>query len=51
MKLGINLGYHRLLTHRGFACPRWLEHGLALLGACCWQGSPMSWVAVHRMHH
>jgi stearoyl-CoA desaturase (delta-9 desaturase) len=49
--LGVNLGYHRLLTHRGFACPRWLEHGLALLGACCWQGSPMSWVAVHRMHH
>ncbi|MBV9124283.1 MAG: fatty acid desaturase [Planctomycetes bacterium] len=49
--LGINIGYHRLLTHRGFACPRWLEHGLSLLGACCWQGSPMSWVAVHRMHH
>ena len=49
--LGVNIGYHRLLTHRGFACPRWLEHGLALLGACCWQGSPMSWVAIHRMHH
>src|SRR5262245_6631466 len=49
--LGINIGYHRLLTHRGFACPRWLEHGLAGLGACCWQGSPMSWVAIHRMHH
>jgi fatty-acid desaturase len=49
--LGINVGYHRLLTHRGFACPLWLEHGLAVLGACCWQGSPMAWVAVHRMHH
>jgi len=49
--LGVNIGYHRLLTHRGFVCPRWLEHGLALLGACCWQGSPMSWVAIHRMHH
>ena len=49
--LGINIGYHRLLTHRGFACPRWLEHGLTVLGACCWQGSPMSWVAIHRMHH
>src|SRR6478736_2632021 len=49
--LGINVGYHRLLTHRGFACPRWLEHALAVLGACCWQGSPMAWVAVHRMHH
>src|SRR3954447_4488950 len=39
--LGINIGYHRLLTHRGFACPRWLEHTLAVLGVCCWQGSPM----------
>jgi stearoyl-CoA desaturase (delta-9 desaturase) len=49
--LGINIGYHRLLTHRGFACPRWLEHGLSVLGACCWQGTPMNWVAIHRMHH
>jgi stearoyl-CoA desaturase (delta-9 desaturase) len=49
--LGINIGYHRLLTHRGFACPRWLEHALTVLGACCWQGAPMSWVSAHRMHH
>ncbi len=49
--LGINIGYHRLLTHRGFACPRWLEHALAVLGVCCWQGTPFSWVAIHRMHH
>jgi stearoyl-CoA desaturase (delta-9 desaturase) len=49
--LGINIGYHRLLTHRGFACPRWLERTLSILGVCCWQGSPLSWVAVHRMHH
>jgi stearoyl-CoA desaturase (delta-9 desaturase) len=49
--LGINIGYHRLLTHRGFACPRWLEHSLTTMGACCWQGSPMNWVSIHRMHH
>jgi stearoyl-CoA desaturase (delta-9 desaturase) len=49
--LGVNVGYHRLLTHRAFACPRWLEHALAILGVCCRQGSPMSWVAIHRMHH
>jgi stearoyl-CoA desaturase (delta-9 desaturase) len=49
--LGISVGYHRLLTHRSFACPRWLEHGLAILGVCCWQGSPLNWVAVHRKHH
>src|SRR5690349_8168337 len=24
--LGINLCYHRLLTHQGFVAPKWLEH-------------------------
>jgi stearoyl-CoA desaturase (delta-9 desaturase) len=49
--LGINLCYHRLLTHRGFRCSRTLEHFLALLGICCFQDTPAHWVAVHRMHH
>ncbi len=49
--VGINIGYHRLLTHRSFQCPKWLEHGFALLGVCSLQGSPGRWVAVHRMHH
>ena len=49
--LGINLCFHRLLTHRGFNCPRWLEHGLSLLGVCCLQDTPARWVAVHRLHH
>jgi fatty-acid desaturase len=49
--LGINLCYHRLLTHRGFSCPRWLEHTLAILGVCCFQDTPARWVAVHRLHH
>ena len=49
--LGINIGFHRLLTHRGFECPKWLERSLTFLGACCWQGTPMNWVAIHRMHH
>lgn len=49
--LGINIGYHRLLAHRGFTCPLWLEHCFAVIGVCCWQGTPMGWVAVHRKHH
>lgn len=49
--LGINLGFHRLLTHRSFACPRWLEHALAVFGTCSLQFSPAHWVAVHRRHH
>ncbi|MCO8124082.1 fatty acid desaturase [Stieleria sp. TO1_6] len=49
--MGITIGYHRLLTHRGFTCPKWLEHGLAILGMCNLQDSPARWVAIHRMHH
>ena len=49
--LGINLCYHRLLTHRGLVTPKWLEHGLAILGVCCFQDTPARWVAVHRRHH
>ena len=49
--LGIGAGYHRLLTHRGFKCSKWLEHTLAILGVCCLQDSPARWVAIHRLHH
>jgi fatty-acid desaturase len=49
--IGINLGYHRLLAHRSFSCPGWLEHVLAILGVCSAQGAPAWWVAIHRMHH
>ncbi len=49
--LGVNIGFHRLLTHRGFVCPRWFEQTLALLGVCCLQEGPARWVAIHRKHH
>ena len=28
--LGINLCYHRILTHQGMVAPKWLEHSLAI---------------------
>ena len=49
--MGIGAGYHRLLTHRGFKCPRWFEYLLASLGVCSFQDSPARWVLVHRVHH
>jgi stearoyl-CoA desaturase (delta-9 desaturase) len=49
--LGIGAGYHRLLTHRGFKCPKWFEYVLATLGVCSFQDSPGRWVLVHRVHH
>ena len=49
--LGIGIGYHRLLTHRGFECRRWLRRVLAWMGAAALQGGPARWVATHRRHH
>ncbi|MFN6963707.1 MAG: acyl-CoA desaturase [Pyrinomonadaceae bacterium] len=49
--LGVGLGYHRLLTHRSFTVPKWLEYTLTILGTMSVQDSPDKWVATHRMHH
>ena len=49
--LGINMGYHRLLSHRSFKCPLWVEHTLAILGVCCLEKTPGQFVATHRAHH
>lgn len=48
---GITIGYHRLLTHRSFKCPKWVEHLFAILGICSMEDTPARWVSVHRMHH
>jgi fatty-acid desaturase len=48
---GMNLCYHRLLTHRSFKCPLWLEHAFAVLAVWCVEDTPARWVATHRMHH
>jgi sn-2 palmitoyl-lipid 9-desaturase len=49
--IGICLGYHRLLSHRSFRVPKWLEYGIALCGALAIQGGPIFWVGGHRRHH
>jgi len=49
--IGICLGYHRLLSHRSFQVPKWLEYAIALVGATALQGGPIFWVAGHRLHH
>ena len=48
---GMNLCYHRLLTHRSFSCPLWLEHTFAIIAVCCVEDTPARWVATHRLHH
>jgi len=49
--LGVGLGWHRLLTHRSFRTPKWLEYTLTLLGTMSVQDPPDKWVATHRIHH
>jgi len=49
--LGVGLGWHRLLTHRSFKAPKWLEYTLTILGTMSIQDSPDKWVATHRIHH
>jgi stearoyl-CoA desaturase (Delta-9 desaturase) len=49
--LGITVGFHRLLTHRSFQTPKWLEYLFAVLGSMAVQGPVNSWVADHRKHH
>jgi stearoyl-CoA desaturase (delta-9 desaturase) len=45
------MGYHRLLTHRGYKTPKWLEHTLAVCATLSLEGGPLVWVATHRVHH
>ena len=47
---GLTLGYHRLITHRSFQAPKWLEYGLLFCGILACQ-APFEWIAKHRMHH
>jgi stearoyl-CoA desaturase (delta-9 desaturase) len=49
--LGIGIGYHRLLTHRSFRAPKWLEYVLTTLGTLAVQNGTIEWVATHRIHH
>lgn len=49
--IGICLGYHRLLSHRSFQVPKWLEYVITTIGALALQGGPIFWVSGHRLHH
>ena len=49
--LGINIGYHRLLSHRSFKTHWFWEKLFSLVGVITVVGSPLAWVAVHRQHH
>ncbi|HEX7999216.1 MAG TPA: fatty acid desaturase [Pyrinomonadaceae bacterium] len=49
--LGIGMGFHRLLTHRGYKVPKAVEYFLTLCGTLAMEGGQIYWVVTHRIHH
>lgn len=49
--LGLQVGYHKLLSHRSFTTGPFFINLLGFLGLMSGQGSPLAWVAIHRSSH
>nr|WP_252263455.1 fatty acid desaturase [Paracidobacterium acidisoli] len=49
--IGIGMCYHRLLTHRGYHVPKWLEYIMTVGATLSLEGGPIFWVGMHRIHH
>jgi stearoyl-CoA desaturase (delta-9 desaturase) len=49
--LGIGVGFHRMLTHRGFTGPAWIRFTMLALGSMALEGPPIDWAATHLKHH
>lgn len=49
--LGISIGYHRYFSHRSFNTTPAAEYIMLFFGMICGGRSPLTWAAVHRMHH
>jgi len=51
INVGIGMCYHRLLTHRGYQVPKWLEYLMTVFATLSLEGGPIFWVSTHRLHH
>jgi stearoyl-CoA desaturase (delta-9 desaturase) len=51
VSMGITIGFHRYLTHRGFRAHPVVKATLLVLGSMAVEGPAISWVANHRKHH
>ena len=49
--LGIGMGWHRLMTHRGYKVPKTIEYFLVFCGSLALEGGPVQWATTHRIHH
>jgi stearoyl-CoA desaturase (Delta-9 desaturase) len=51
VSMGITIGFHRYLTHRGFRAHPAVKATLLVLGSMAVEGSAVAWAASHRKHH
>src|SRR5579862_1059792 len=51
INVGVGMCYHRLLTHRGYQVPKWLEYVMTVCATLSLEGGPIFWVSTHRVHH
>lgn len=49
--IGICLGYHRHLSHRGLKLANPARFMVDVCGCLAMQGTPLTWAATHRVHH
>ena len=49
--LGMTMTYHRLLSHKSWNPPKYIEYLFVLFATIGLTGSAISWVSVHRQHH
>ncbi len=49
--ISVTVGYHRLASHKAFACPNWIRSLLLFFAGIPFYGPAIVWVANHREHH
>jgi len=49
--ISITVGYHRLISHKAFKCPKPIHNLLMIGGGLPFYGPAIVWVANHREHH
>lgn len=49
--LGVGIGFHRMLTHKGFEAPGPVRFVFLALGSMALEGPAVDWAATHVKHH
>jgi stearoyl-CoA desaturase (Delta-9 desaturase) len=49
--IGVEVGFHRYISHRSFGAKKPLRHFLLASGSMAGQGPVIHWTAIHRLHH